>query len=75
MTNNRSILSEKHQRVFRTPLQLSVIGKEGPDHNPTITVKYETGWGNYVKTGAPGQNQRVIAEELATEILLKNMGS
>lgn len=75
MTNNRTTLSERHQKVFRTPLQLSVIGKEGPDHYPTITVKYETGWGNYIKRGAPGQNQKTVAEELATEILLKNMGS
>jgi len=72
---NRTILSERHQRVFRTPLVLSVIGKEGPDHYPTITVKYETEWGVYTKKGAPGQNQKTVAEELATEILLKNMGS
>ena len=74
MSNNRSALSEMHQRIFRKPLELSVIGKEGADHYPTITVQYDTSWGTYVKTGKPGQNQKTVAEELATEIIIKNMG-
>lgn len=75
MANSRSSLSEMHQSIFKKSLEVSVIGKEGPDHYPTITVQYETGWGVYAKRGKPGQNQKVVAEELATEILLENMGS
>jgi dsRNA-specific ribonuclease len=75
MSNNRSALSEMHQRIFCKPLELSVIGKEGPDHYPTITVQYETSWGVYTKKGAPGQNQKTVAEELAAEIIIKNMGA
>lgn len=74
MKNNRSILSEMHQSIFRRPLELSVINKEGADHYPTITVKYDTGWGVFTKKGAPGQNQRIVAEELAEEIILQNIG-
>lgn len=74
MANNRSILSEMHQRIFKRSLELSVIGKEGADHYPTITVQYDTGWGVYAKKGKPGENQKVVAEELAEEILLKNIG-
>ena len=74
MKNNRTILSEMHQRIFQKSLELSVIEKEGPDHFPTIKVKYDTGWGVFTKKGAPGQNQRVVAEELAEEIILENMG-
>ena len=74
MSNNRSALSEMHQRIFKRSLELSVVSKEGPDHYPTITVQYNTGWGVYTKKGAPGQNQKVVAEELAEEILLKNIG-
>lgn len=74
MANNRSILSEMHQSIFRRPLELSVVSKEGADHYPTITVKYDTGWGVFTKKGAPGQNQRIVAEELAEEIILQNIG-
>ena len=73
MTNSRSSLSEMHQRIFRKPLSLFVIGKEGQDHNPTITVKYVTSWGTYIKTGKPGQNQKTVAEELAAEILMQTV--
>ena len=74
MANNRSTLSEMHQRIFRRSLELSVIDKEGPAHCPTITVKYDTGWGAYEKKGKPGENQKVVAEELAEEIIIKNLG-
>ena len=74
MANNRSILSEMHQRIFKRSLELSVVSKEGADHYPTITVQYDTGWGVYTKKGDPGQNQKVVAEELAEEIILQNMG-
>lgn len=70
--NNRTILSEMHQNIFRKPLKFSVIKKEGFDHFPTITVQYETNWGVYTKKGEPGQNQRVVAEELAKEIIREN---
>lgn len=73
--NNRSTLSEMHQSIFRKPLKLSVIKKEGFDHFPTITVQYETNWGVYAKKGEPGQNQRVVAEELAEEIILEHLGN
>lgn len=74
MSNKRSTLSEMHQRIFRKPLELSVIKTEGASHCPTITVQYDTEWGVFTKKGAPGQNQRVVAEELAEEIILENMG-
>lgn len=73
--NNRSALSELHQRIFKRSLELSVIDKQGPDHYPTITVQYDTGWGNYSKKGAPGQNQKVVAEELAEEIIFEHLGN
>ena len=74
MANNRSILSEMHQSIFRRPLELSVVSKEGADHYPTIPLKYDTGCGVFTKKGAPGQNQRIVAEELAEEIILQNIG-
>lgn len=73
MSNNRSILSEKHQRVFREPLELRVKNKTGADHYPTITVEYITRWGIYEKTGDPGENQKTVAEKLATEILMETI--
>ena len=75
MANARTSLSEMHQRIFRKPLELSVIGKEGPDHFPTITVKYETCWGKYTKKGKPGQNQKTVAEELAAVIIYEHIGA
>jgi dsRNA-specific ribonuclease len=73
MANSRSTLSEKHQRVFREPLELRVKNKTGPDHHPKITVEYITHWGIYTKTGDPGENQKTVAEKLATEILMQTV--
>lgn len=71
--NKRSVLSEKHQKDFGEPLELKVKNKTGQDHYPTITVEYRTRWGIYELTGNPGENQRTVAERLATQILSKLM--
>lgn len=60
-------LSEKAQRKFRESIITRVIGKEGPDHNPTITVEIELPNGKVYQ--ASGSNQKVAKQKAAEKAL------
>ena len=64
MNNPIVELAEKVQRKFRQSMVTRVIGKDGADHNPTITVEIELPNGKIYQ--ASGINQK-IAKQLAAE--------
>ena len=60
-------LAEKCQKIFRESMITRVIGKEGADHNPTITVEIELPNGKvYV---ASGINQKIAKQKAAEKAL------
>jgi dsRNA-specific ribonuclease len=60
-------LTEKAQRKFRESMVKRVIGKEGADHNPTITVEIELPNGKIYK--ASGINQKIAKQKAAEKAL------
>ena len=70
MNNPIVELAERVQRKFRESIVTRVIGKEGADHNPTITVEIELPDGRiYI---ARGINQK-IAKQKASEKALAEL--
>jgi|SRR5690606_20157281 len=63
-------LSEKVQRKFRESMITRVIGKEGADHNPTITVEIELPNGKVYQASAGNQK---IAKQIAAEKALAEL--
>jgi dsRNA-specific ribonuclease len=70
MNNSIVELAEKCQRIFRESMVTRVIGKEGADHNPTITVEIELPNGKVYQ--ASGINQK-IAKQNASEKALAEL--
>lgn len=60
-------LAEKCQKIFRESMITRVIGKEGADHNPTITVEIELPNGKIYK--ASGINQKIAKQKAAEKAL------
>ena len=67
MTNPIVELAELCQRKFRESMVTRVIGKEGADHNPTITVEIELPNGKVYT--ASGINQKVAKQKAAEKAL------
>jgi dsRNA-specific ribonuclease len=67
MNNPIVELTEKVQRKFRESMVTRVIGKEGADHNPTITVEIELPNGKIYQ--ASGINQKVAKQKAAEKAL------
>ncbi len=67
MTNPIVELTERVQRKFRESMVTRVIGKEGADHNPTITVEIELPNGKVYK--ASGINQKIAKQKAAEKAL------
>lgn len=67
MTNPIVELTERVQRKFRESMVTRVIGKEGADHNPTITVEIELPNGKIYK--ASGINQKIAKQKAAEKAL------
>ena len=67
MNNPIVELTEKVQRKFRESMVTRVIGKEGADHNPTITVEIELPNGKIYK--ASGINQKIAKQKAAEKAL------
>jgi len=70
MNNPIVELAERVQRKFRESIVTRVIGKEGADHNPTITVEIEFPDGRIYR--ARGINQK-IAKQKASEKALAEL--
>lgn len=67
MTNPIVELTERVQRKFRESMVTRVIRKEGPDHNPTITVEIELPNGKIYQ--ASGINQKIAKQHAAEKAL------
>lgn len=67
MTNPIVELAELCQRKFRESMVTKVIGKEGADHNPTITVEIDLPNGKVYT--ASGTNQKVAKQKAAEKAL------
>lgn len=67
MNNPIAELTEKVQRKFRESMVTRVIGKEGADYNPTITVEIELPNGKIYK--ASGINQKIAKQKAAEKAL------
>jgi len=67
MTNPIVELAERVQRKFRESMVTRVIGKEGADHNPTITVEIELPNGKIYQ--ASGINQKVAKQKASEKAL------
>lgn len=67
MTNPIVELAELCQRKFRESMVTRVIGKEGADHNPTITVEIELPNGKVYT--ASGINQKFAKQKAAEKAL------
>lgn len=67
MTNPIVELAERVQRKFRQSMVTRVVGKEGADHNPTITVEIELPNGKIYK--ASGINQKIAKQKAAEKAL------
>jgi hypothetical protein len=67
MNNPIVELTEKVQRKFRESMVTRVIGKEGADHNPTITVEIELPNGKIYQ--ASGINQKIAKQKAAEKAL------
>ena len=67
MNNPIVELAEKVQKKFRESMVTRVVGKEGADHNPTITVEIELPDGRIYK--ASGINQKIAKQEAAKKAL------
>lgn len=67
MNNPIVELAEKCQRIFRESMVTRVIGKEGADHNPTITVEIELPNGKIYQ--ASGINQKIAKQKAAEKAL------
>jgi dsRNA-specific ribonuclease len=67
MNNPIVELAEKVQKKFRKNMVTRVIGKEGADHNPTITVEIELPNGIIYK--ASGNNQKIAKQKAAEKAL------
>lgn len=67
MTNPIVELTERVQRKFRESMVTRVIGKEGADHNPTITVEIELPNGKIYN--ASGINQKIAKQKAAEKAL------
>ena len=60
-------LTEKVQRKFKESMVTRVIGKEGADHNPTITVEIELPNGKVYQASAI--NQKIAKQKAAEKAL------
>lgn len=67
MTNPIVELAERVQKKFRESMVTRVIGKEGADHNPTITVEIELPNGKVYQ--ASGINQKIAKQKAAEKAL------
>jgi dsRNA-specific ribonuclease len=67
MNNPIVELAEKCQKKFRKSMVTRVTGKEGADHNPTITVEIELPNGK--KYLGSGINQKIAKQNAAEEAL------
>ena len=67
MNNPIVELTEKVQKEFRESMVTRVIGKEGADHNPTITVEIELPNGKIYR--ATGINQKIAKQKAAEKAL------
>ena len=67
MNNPIVELTEKVQKKFRESMVTRVIGKEGADHNPTITVEIELPNGKIYR--ATGINQKIAKQKAAEKAL------
>lgn len=69
MSTIRVLLAERIQSIYGKSVENGVVSKEGPDHNPIITVFYILPNGKrFEKTGIQGQNKKLVLEDLAKEI-------
>ena len=65
--NPITALSEKIQKRYGQNIQTRVVGKEGQDHCPTISVEIELPDGTIFK--ASGLNQRETKQKAAQQAL------
>jgi len=69
MNNPIIELAERCQRMYRESMVTRVVGKEGADHNPTITVEIELPNGKIYT--ASGINQKTAKQAAAEKALLE----